>query len=99
MEFVDSELFGRVHLTENNENNSYVEVWRDSLPFVNLYYQTSGDGDNDGKNEFFVEATMSNGNWTTMYEADSNNHYSPKFLFHLISRGLRGSAYLPYDRR
>jgi hypothetical protein len=87
VEFIDSELFGRVHITENVSDNCYAETWRDSLPFVNVYYQTSGDVDNDGKPEFFVGATMSNGNWTTVFEADSNDHYSAKFLFHLLSGG------------
>jgi hypothetical protein len=87
VEFIDSELFGRVHITENVSDDCYAETWRDSLPFVNVYYQTSGDVDNDGKPEFFVGATMSNGNWTTVFEADSNDHYSAKFLFHLLSGG------------
>ncbi len=98
MEFVDSELFGQVHVTENVSDNSYREVWRDSLPFVNVYYQTSGDVDHDGKEEFFIGATMSNGNWTTMFETDSSNHYSPKFIIHMLSGGtLDEPTYLTTD--
>ncbi len=97
-EFVASELFGHVHVVKNSSDNRYAEVWRDSLPFVNVYYQTSGDVDNDGRIEFFVGATMSNGSWTTMFEADSNSHYSPKFIFHLLSGGtLDEPTYLTTD--
>ncbi len=87
MEFLASRLYGKVHVVENTGDNTFAQIWTDSLPFVNVFYQTSGDVDNDGKREFFVGATMSNGNWTTMFEADSSNHYSPKFLFHLLSGG------------
>ncbi len=98
VEFIASGISGGVYLMENMAENQYGEVWRDSLPFVNMYYQTSGDVDNDGKKEFFVGATMSNGNWTTMYETDSDNHYSPKFIFHLISGGtLDEPTYLTTD--
>ena len=38
------------------------------------------------KPEFFVGAPA-NGTWTTMFEADSDNHYSPKLLIHLLSGG------------
>jgi hypothetical protein len=97
-EFIASELFGQVHLVENIGDNSYVETWRDSLPFVNAYYQGSGDVDIDGKPEFFVGATMSNGNWTTVYEADSNNHYSAKLVIHLLSGGsLDDPTYITSD--
>ncbi len=88
MEFVVTDLLsGLVFLSENTGDNSYAQTWQDQTPFVNQYYLGSGDVDGDGKPEFFVGATMSNGNWTTMYEADSNDHYSAKFLFHLLSGG------------
>ena len=87
MNFLASGLWGQVWVVENNGDNNYCVNWRDSIPFVNLFYQTSGDVDGDGKREFFVSATMSNGNWTIVYEADSNDHYSPTFLFHLLSGG------------
>ena len=87
MNFCASGLFGQVWVLENNGDNNYCVNWTDSIPFVNLVYQTSGDVDGDGKREFFVSATMSNGNWITVYEADSNNHYSARFLFHLLSGG------------
>jgi len=86
-EFVASELNGKVFVFENTGDNTYAQIWRDSLPFVNVYYQTSGDVDGDGKEEFFVGATMSNGTWITVYEADSNNHYSPRVILHLLSGG------------
>lgn len=88
MEFVATRgLSGRVYVVENIGDNQYATVWQDSTPFVNLNYHGSGDVDNDGKIEFFTGATMSNGNWVLMYEADSNNTYSAKFLFHLLSGG------------
>ena len=88
MEFVATRPTGNVYIVENSGDNQYITTWRDSLPFVNLYYQGSGDIDDDGKLEFFAGATMSNGAWVMMYEADSNNAYSAKFLFHLLSGGL-----------
>jgi hypothetical protein len=87
MDFLASGLWGQVWVVENIGDNTYQLAWTDTLPFVNVFYQTSGDVDNDGKREFFVGATMSNGNWTMVFEADSNNVYSPKFLFHLLSGG------------
>ncbi len=98
MEILATGLWGEAWVVENTGNNEYNISWSDSIPFVNLFYQTSGDVDNDGKREFFVGATMSNGNWTTVFEADSDNHYSAKFLFHLYSGGtLDEPTYLATD--
>jgi hypothetical protein len=47
----------------------------------------TGDVDRDGKPELFVVATQGNGQWAMMYEADRNDHYSAKFLFHFLSGG------------
>jgi hypothetical protein len=88
MEFVATHSRGEVYVAENTGDNTYNLAWQDSTPFVNFYYQGSGDVDNDGKIEFFTGATMSNGNWVLMYETDSNNTYSAKFLFHLRSGGV-----------
>ncbi len=97
-EFQCCEIAGKVYVVEATGIHSYATTWRDSTPFVNLFYQTSGDIDRDGKPEFYVGATMSNGNWTTMYEADSNDHYSPRFIFHLLSGGsLDEPTYLTPD--
>ncbi|MDP2209204.1 MAG: T9SS type A sorting domain-containing protein [Bacteroidota bacterium] len=98
MDFLATGIWGQVWVVENKGDNDYGLIWKDSIPFVNLFYQTSGDVDNDGKREFFVGATMSNGNWTIMYEADSNNTYSPKFAFHLLSGGsLDEPTYMTVD--
>jgi hypothetical protein len=97
-EFQCCEIRGKVFVVESQGFHSYARTWSDSTPFVNLFYQTSGDIDRDGKPEFYVGATMSNGNWTTMYEADSNDHYSPCFIFHLLSGGsLDEPTYLTPD--
>lgn len=96
-DFVASTLFGWVYIVENVGNDQYSTVWSDSLPFVNVYYQTSGDVDDDGVPEVFVGATMSNGNWTVVYEADSNDSYSPRFILHLGSGALDEPAYLISD--
>jgi hypothetical protein len=98
-EFVLSDLTtGKVFVTESVRDNSFEVTWHDSTPFVNLYYLTSGDVDGDGRPEFFVGATMSNGNWTLVYEADSNNSYSLQFLFHLMAGGVLDSpTYLTTD--
>jgi hypothetical protein len=87
-EFVLSDITtGRVFVTENTGDNSFTPTWQDSTPFANLYYHGSGDVDRDGKDELFVGANMSNGNWTLVYEAVGDNQYSPTFLFHLLSGG------------
>lgn len=92
------EMNGKIFVAENRGNNVYVQTWTDTTGFVNLYYETFGDIDDDGKREFYTGATMCNGNWTTMYEADSNDHYSPKFIFHLLSGGsLDEPTYLTPD--
>lgn len=88
MEFVATHGTGRVFVAENTGDNQYAMTWQDSTPFDNFYYHGSGDVDNDGKIEFYTGATMSNGNWVLMYEADSNNAYSAKLLFHLLSGGV-----------
>jgi hypothetical protein len=97
-EFVTCEIQGKAFVVENIANDSYREAWRDSTPFVNLFYMTSGDIDRDSRSEFYLGATMNNGNWTTMYEADSNDHYSPRLIFHLLSGGtLDSPTYLTPD--
>lgn len=89
MEFVATEGFnGRIFFTENTGDNTYAQVWQDSTPYVNLFFQTSGDVDGDGWPEFFVAATMSNGTWVLAYEADGDNSYSLRFVFHLLSAGV-----------
>jgi hypothetical protein len=76
----------------------YETIFQDSLPLVNMYYQASGDLDGDGKREFFIGATMGDGNWTTMFETDGDNHYTPRFIFHLISGGsLDDPTYITDD--
>ena len=65
---------------------------------MNFYDIGSGDVDHDGRLEFFTGGVMSNGSWTLVYEADSNNVYSAKFLFHLLSGGLlAGAQYIATD--
>jgi len=91
-EFVSSALFGNVYVAENTGNDQYEIVWQDSLPFVNVYYQTGGDVDGDGKPEFFIGA-VTNGYYLTMFEADSNNHYSPKLLIHFLAGDLFPNNY------
>lgn len=86
-EFVSSSVFGNVYVVENLGDDQYQLVWQDSLPFVNVYYQTAGDVDNDGRPEFFVGA-VTDGYWLTMYEADRDNHYVPKLLIHFLSGDL-----------
>jgi len=88
MEFVCSDLLpGVVYLVENIGDNIYEETWQDSTPFVNLYYHGSVDVNGDGLDEFFVCATMGNGNWITVFEADGNNTYSPRAIFHILDGG------------
>ncbi len=87
MNFLATGAFGEIWVLENAGDDSNVVNWTDTIPFVNMYYNRSGDVDNDGKREFFVSATMSSGNWITVYEADSNDSYSARFIFRLLSGG------------
>jgi len=87
-EFVCSDLLpGVVYLVENIGDNMYEETWQDSTPFVNLYYHGSADLDCDGLDEFFVCATMGDGNWITVYGANGNNSYSPRAIIHILDGG------------
>jgi len=98
MEFVVSESsYGRVFVTENVGDNLYAITWQDSTPLINLYHTVGGDVDGDGKLEFFVGGDLSNGNWTIAYEADSNNHYSARFMFHIVPDGFFSPTYLVKD--
>lgn len=91
-------LLGHVFIVENTGDNMFSLTWKDSVPFVNLFYMCAGDVDCDGKIEFFVGATVSSGNWITVFESDSNNHFSPTFLFNLHSGGgLAGPTYIVSD--
>lgn len=87
MEVIASSLNGKLRIVENAGNNTYAVTVLDSLPLVNMYYQTSGDVDGDGKREFFVGATMGSGNWTVMFESVGDNMYTPRVVLHLLSGG------------
>ncbi|NWG27843.1 MAG: T9SS type A sorting domain-containing protein [Ignavibacteriaceae bacterium] len=98
MESILSSIGGRLKIIENIGNDDYGIIFQDSLPLVNMYYQSSGDLDGDGKREFFIGATMGDGNWTTMFETDGDNHYTPRFIFHLLSGGsLDDPTYITDD--
>jgi len=98
MEFVMSSIGGKLEIVENISNDNYGVIYQDSLPLVNMYYQASGDLDKNGKREFFIGATMGSGNWTTMFETDSDNTYTPRFIFHLLSGGsLDDPTYITDD--
>jgi hypothetical protein len=86
-DFVSSDLLGRVAAAGNTGRRSYEIVWKDSVPFVNVYYLGSGDIDRDGLPEFFVGATVGSGDWTTVFEADGDNRYSARLLIHLLAGG------------
>jgi len=98
-EFVCSAgLLGKVFVVENNGDNAYEETWQDSIPYVNLYYHGNVDLDGDGLDEFFVGATLSSGNWTTVYEADGDNSYSPRVILHINAGGTFDDPnYVPSD--
>jgi hypothetical protein len=96
-DILSSELGGRVVVAENDGDNSYSVVWRDSAAFFHSYYLGSGDIDRDGLPEFFV-AARHDGTWINVYEADGNNSYSLRLLIHLLSGGLFDeSQYLTLD--
>lgn len=98
MEFVASEsIYRRIYVTENVGDNDYAVTWQDTTPFFNLYHTISGDVDGDGKEEFFVGGDEINGNWTIAYEADSNDHYSARFMFHIAPDGFFSPTYLTSD--
>jgi hypothetical protein len=97
-EYVSSGLWGALYVVENQGGNAYEVTFRDTLPLVNMFYQSSGDIDHDGRREFFVAATMSSGNWTVMYETDGDNHFTPRIALHLLSGGtLDDPTYIAED--
>ncbi|MBK7229244.1 MAG: hypothetical protein IPH97_10365 [Ignavibacteriales bacterium] len=87
MEYILSSIWGQIRIIENIGNDSYAVTVYDSLPLVNMYYQASGDVDMDRKREFFIGATMGDGNWITMFETNGDNQYTPKVALHLLSGG------------
>ncbi len=98
MEFSASGLRGQVWIVENTGDNTYAQMWKDSVPLVNMFFQGSGDVDGDDKTELFVGASMSNGNWTVVYENDSDNHYSPtQVLYFNASWSMAEPRYLVFD--
>lgn len=98
MEILISSLWGKVMVIENTGDDMYEATFQDTLPLVNLFQQTSGDIDGDRKIEFFVGATMGSGNWTTMFESDGDNNFTPRFIFHLFSGGsLDDPTYITDD--
>jgi hypothetical protein len=98
MEFILSSIGGKLEIVENIGNDNYGVIFQDSLPLVNMYYQASGDLDEDGKREFFIGATIGSGNMTTMFETDGDNDYTPRFIFQLLSGGsLDDPTYLTDD--
>lgn len=98
-EFAATDLFSsKVFVVENKGDDDYAVSWEDSTGLPNLCRNTTGDVDHDGRPEFFVGATTSTGNWTIMYEADHDNNFSPKVMFHLLSAGTFDSPiYLTAD--
>ena len=96
-EFVATELvYRKVLVVENTGDNSYAITWQDSTPFTNLDHAVGGDVDGDGKPEFFAGGSTFGGSWTVVYEADSNDHYTPRFMFHLAG-GFFDLTYLVTD--
>ena len=88
-EFAFGDIAGGLFLYENVRNDTYRLTWQDTTPFVNLYFFTQGDVDDDESPEFFVGASLfSSGTWVTVYETDSNNHYSARFLIHVLSGSI-----------
>jgi hypothetical protein len=91
MDFVTSMPTGRVFVSENTGDNSYGVVWQDSLPYVNFNYHGKGDIDNDGMVEFFVGATLGDGEWTVVLKSNGVHSYTPNFIFHLLSNSFFSS--------
>lgn len=87
MEYILSSIWGQIRIIENIDDDIYAVNFYDSLPLVNMYYQASGDVDRDGKREFFIGATMGDGNWITMFENEGDNLYVPKVIIHAASGG------------
>jgi hypothetical protein len=98
MEMLSGGLWGALYVVESQGGAAYGVTFRDTLPLVNMFYQSSGDVDHDGRREFFVAATMSSGNWTVMYETDTDNHFTPRVALHLLSGGtLDDPTYIAED--
>jgi hypothetical protein len=89
MEFVASHpMAGKCLVMKCTGNNQYEQCWEDSTGWPNFSYHGTGDIDGDGKQEFYIGATLSTGFWVVGCEADSNASYHPMVLFHLLSGGV-----------
>ncbi|HFE64603.1 MAG TPA: T9SS type A sorting domain-containing protein [Caldithrix sp.] len=79
-EFATASAFGDVYVFENAGNDTYVQVFQDTITASNAYLTTeTNDIDSNGKKEFFVGGSSYlngyGGNRFYWFEADANDHY------------------------
>lgn len=102
-EFATRSAFGDVYVFENAGNDTYVQVFQDTITASNAYLTTeTNDIDGNGKKEFFVGGSSYlngyGGNRFYWYEADANNHYQKVRSIFLTGTNVIGvSELFNYD--
>lgn len=76
-ELVAGDLFGKILVIENSDDNTYDTTWSGSVNTFNAYFHTqTNDIDKNGKPEFWVMGHTSLGITTiTIFEASGDNEY------------------------
>ncbi len=79
-EFITGSALGDVYVFENVGNDTYTQVFHDTITASNAYLTTAtNDIDGNGKSEFFVGGSSYlngyGGNRFYWFEADADNHY------------------------
>jgi hypothetical protein len=98
-EFVTGSVDGDIYIFENNGNDSYHQVFYDTLTAPNAYLTgVTNDIDNNGKIEFFVGGSgfyqNSSASRVYWFESDGNNSYVKVRRFLLIGTDVLGTTEL-----
>lgn len=102
-EFATGSAFGDVYVFENAGNDTYMQVFQDTITASNAYLTTeTNDIDGNGKSEFFVGGSSYlngyGGNRIYWFEADANDHYQKVRSIFLTGTNVIGvSELFNYD--
>jgi len=99
VEFMKSNVFGRVCGIENAANDSFRIHYQAQLPTGNAFYHFSaGDLDGDGLPECFLGGKHGEHNFITVLESCSNDCYHPVLAIDIVGGwGIYGNEIVPGD--